>query len=60
MKGAMATAKALAEELGVSIATVSRALNGKPGISPRLRQHILNEAARRNTYVTPAARMLAT
>ena len=56
----MATAKALAEELGVSIATVSRALNGKPGISPRLREHILNEAARRNTYVTPAARMLAT
>ncbi|MEY3094252.1 MAG: hypothetical protein RLZZ317_755 [Actinomycetota bacterium] len=56
----MTTAKALAEELGVSIATVSRALNGKPGISPKLREHILNEAARRNTFVTPAARMLAT
>jgi LacI family transcriptional regulator len=56
----MATAKSLAEELGVSIATVSRALNGKPGISPQLREHILNEAARRNTFITPAARMLAT
>lgn len=60
MKGDMATAKALAKELGVSIATVSRALNGKPGLSPKLREHILNEAARRNTFVTPAARMLAT
>ena len=56
----MTTAKALATELGVSIATVSRALNGKPGISPRLREHILNEAAQRNTYISQAARMLAT
>ena len=56
----MSTAKALASELGVSIATVSRALNGKPGISPRLREHILNEAAQRNTYISQAARMLAT
>lgn len=56
----MTTAKALATELGVSIATVSRALNGKPGISPRLRERILNEAAQRNTYISQAARMLAT
>jgi LacI family transcriptional regulator len=56
----MATAKSLAEDLGVSIATISRALNGKPGISPKLREHILNEAARRHTFITPAARMLAT
>ena len=46
--------------MGVSIATVSRALNGKPGLSPELRQKILDEAAQQNTYITPAARMLAT
>jgi LacI family transcriptional regulator len=56
----MITAKALASELGVSIATISRTLNGKPGVSPELREKILNEAAERNTYISPAARMLAT
>jgi DNA-binding LacI/PurR family transcriptional regulator len=56
----MVTAKALAAELGVSIATVSRALNGKPGLSPALRKRILSEAAQRHTVINPAARMLAT
>jgi len=56
----MVTAKALAAELGVSIATVSRALNGKPGLSPNLRKKILAEAALRHTVINPAARMLAT
>jgi LacI family transcriptional regulator len=56
----MVTAKALAAELGISIATVSRALNGKPGLSPSLRKKILAEAAIRHTVINPAARMLAT
>jgi LacI family transcriptional regulator len=54
------TAKDLAAELGVSIATISRALNGKPGLSPALRKRILAEAASRNTVINPTARMLAT
>ena len=56
----MTTAKALADDLGVSMATISRALNGKPGISPKLREKILNEAAQRNTYISQVARQLAT
>ena len=56
----MVTTKALAAELGVSIATVSRALNGKPGLSSSLRKKILAEAALRHTVLNPAARMLAT
>jgi DNA-binding LacI/PurR family transcriptional regulator len=56
----MVTAKALAAELGISIATVSRALNGKPGLSPSLRKKILAEAAIRHTVINPVARMLAT
>ena len=56
----MASAKALAADLGVSIATVSRALNGKPGLSASLRTSILAEAAKQNTFINPAARMLAT
>ncbi|CAB4727498.1 MAG: substrate-binding domain-containing protein [Actinobacteria bacterium] len=56
----MITTKALAAELGVSIATVSRALNGKPGLSPTLRKKILSEAAQRHTVINPTARMLAT
>lgn len=56
----MTTAKALADDLGVSLATISRALNGKPGISSKLREKILNEAAERNTYISQVARMLAT
>ncbi len=56
----MVSTKALAAELGVSIATVSRALNGKPGLSPNLRKKILAEAALRHTVINPVARMLAT
>ena len=56
----MVTSKALAAELGISIATVSRALNGKPGLSPSLRKKILAEAAIRHTVINPVARMLAT
>ena len=56
----MVTARKLASDMGVSIASVSRALNGKSGLSAELRQNILDEAAKRNTYITHAARMLAT
>jgi len=38
--------KTIAKELGVSIATVSRALSGKPGVSDRLREQIVNTAKR--------------
>lgn len=37
----------LAQELGVSRASVSYALNGKPGVSPGLRQRILKTARRK-------------
>ena len=35
------TQKELAERLGVSIATVSRALNDQPGVSPEVRDRVL-------------------
>ncbi len=54
----MPTVKELAEKLGVSIATVSRALNGKPGLADELRARILEEAATHNVVVTSAARSL--
>lgn len=41
-----ATAKQIAEELGVSPTTVSLALRGKPGVSDIMRQKILDTAAR--------------
>jgi len=43
------TQKEIAEQLGVSIATVSRALNDQPGVSPEVRAAIL-EAAREMDY----------
>jgi LacI family transcriptional regulator len=55
-----ATAKEVAERAGVSISTVSRTLNDKPGISAQTRQRVL-EAARELRYVPhAAARGLAT
>ena len=41
------TSADLAQELGVSRASVSYALNGKPGVSPELRKKILTTARRR-------------
>lgn len=39
------TAKAIAQKLGLSTASVSVALNGKPGVSPATRERILAAAA---------------
>ena len=39
------TAKEIAQRLGISTASVSVALNGKPGVSPATRQRILHAAA---------------
>jgi LacI family transcriptional regulator len=44
----------LAQNLGVSIGTVSRALNNRAGVSPRTRARVLEEA-RRSGYVANAA-----
>ncbi len=52
------TLKVLAQHLGVSIATVSRALSGNPAVAERTRERVL-EAARRYGYVPNlAARQL--
>ena len=40
-----ATAKDIAKKLGISTASVSVALNGKPGVSAATRQRILAAAA---------------
>jgi LacI family transcriptional regulator len=56
----LSTVKQLAERLGVSHATISRALNGKPGLANDLRTKILEEASRLNLRRSSAARSLST
>ncbi len=56
----MTTILDIAENLNVSPASVSRALNGKPGVSAAMRARILDEAARLNFVASGAARSLAT
>lgn len=56
----MSTVKQLAASLGVSNATISRALNGKPGLAEDLRSKILEEASRLNLRRSSAARSLST
>ncbi len=56
----MSTVKQLAASLGVSNATISRALNGKPGLAEDLRSKILKEASRLNLRRSSAARSLST
>lgn len=56
----VSTVKQLAESLGVSNATISRALNGKPGLAKDLRSKILEEASRLNLRRSSAARSLST
>lgn len=45
----------IARELGISAATVSRSLNGRPGVSPQLRDKV-QHAASAAGYVVPALR----
>ena len=45
----------IAHELGISAASVSRSLNGRPGVSPQLRDQVL-QAATAAGYVAPAVR----
>lgn len=56
----MTTILDIAENLRISPASVSRALNGKPGVSARMRTRILDEATRLNFAPHNAARSLAT
>jgi DNA-binding LacI/PurR family transcriptional regulator len=49
----------LAQELGISTGTVSRALNGKPDVSEETRQKVLEAARRRGYAPNQAARSLA-
>jgi DNA-binding LacI/PurR family transcriptional regulator len=50
--------KDIAAQLGVSVATVSRALNDKPGVAPDLRQRVLALAAELDFTPNVAARSL--
>ncbi|MDY7075791.1 MAG: LacI family DNA-binding transcriptional regulator [Chloroflexota bacterium] len=54
------TQKEIAERLGVSIATVSRALNDQPGVSPEIRAQILAAAREMDYSPNVSARTLAT
>ncbi len=56
----MSTIAEIAHALKVSSASVSRALNGQPGVSPKLRNRIIAEAQRRNFVPHSTARALAT
>lgn len=56
----MTTIRELAERLGVSVATVSRALNDKPGVSSEIRQKVLAVAKELNYYPNRAAQNLST
>ncbi len=52
--------KALARQLGVSVATVSRVLNDRPGVSPEVRERVLKALAESGYIPNGAARTLAT
>lgn len=56
----MSTIRDLAKRLGVSVATVSRALNDKPGVSPEMRQKVLELAKELQYRPNLAARNLST
>lgn len=56
----MARLADIAQSIGVSPATVSRALNGKAGVSEKIRMQIVAEATRLNFVANGAARSLAT
>ena len=48
----------IAREVGISVNTVSKALNGKPGVNQQTRQHILDVAERMNYKPNYLARSL--
>ena len=48
----------VARRAGVSIATVSRALRGLPGVSPRTRSRVLSTVEELDYVVSPAASSL--
>ncbi|MBN1269194.1 MAG: LacI family DNA-binding transcriptional regulator [Kiritimatiellae bacterium] len=54
------TIKDIAKIVGVNVATVSRALNEKPGVSPELRRQIAKKAAEMNYLPHGQARGLVT
>lgn len=54
----MATLRDLADELGLSMATVSRALNGHPNINERTRQRVQQSANKHNYQPNALARAL--
>jgi DNA-binding LacI/PurR family transcriptional regulator len=57
---AAATTKDIARALNLSVTTVSRALRGKPGMAPRVRERILETAARMGYVRNPAGAALST
>jgi DNA-binding LacI/PurR family transcriptional regulator len=56
----MSSLQEIADQLGVSVATVSRALNDKPGVSPEMRANILNLASELQYHPNLTARNLST
>lgn len=55
----MSSVRSIAEQAGVSITTVSRALNNDPMISPKTRQHVL-AIANQSGYVAAVGRRVTT
>lgn len=53
------TVKDLANELGVSLSTINKALTGKPGVSEETRRHIMDTADRMGYQVNRVAQSLA-
>ncbi|MFD7922618.1 LacI family DNA-binding transcriptional regulator [Streptomyces sp. NPDC059740] len=53
--GGPVTVRAIAAEAGVSIATVSRAMNGAAGVTPRTRELVRQAVERLGGEVTPSA-----
>lgn len=59
MREKRTTVADLANELGVSLCTINKALNGKPGIGEPLRVRVLRLARERNYTVNRVARVMA-
>ncbi|HQE24685.1 MAG TPA: LacI family DNA-binding transcriptional regulator, partial [Candidatus Atribacteria bacterium] len=52
------TIKDIAQELNVSVATVSRALSGEKGVSPDLRKKIIKKAQNMGYFCWPSLNLL--